>query len=83
MPLMSGFDVLRWLQGRSEFKHLPIVILSGSSLPHDLHRAEQLGADDYRVKTSNNKHLTQMISELQTRWLNGHRKGTPAIDIAS
>jgi CheY-like chemotaxis protein len=74
MPRMNGFDVLQWLQGRPEFKRLPIVILSGSGLSEDVHRAEELGADDYRVKSSNINHLTQMVYELQARWLNGHRK---------
>ena len=78
MPNMNGFEVLEWLQGRSEFNRLPIVILSGSGLSEDVHRAEQLGADDYRVKSSDINHLTQMLHELHARWLNGHRKGVPA-----
>lgn len=77
MPEMNGFEVLEWLQGRSEFKGLPIVILSGSGLSGDVVRAEKLGADDYRVKSSNINHLTQMLYELQARWLNGHCKGVP------
>jgi CheY-like chemotaxis protein len=83
MPTMNGFEVLEWLQGRSEFNRLPIVILSGSSLPADVRRAEKLGADDYRVKTSNIKHLSQMLYELQARWLNGHRKGLPHAAVHS
>jgi CheY-like chemotaxis protein len=77
MPTMNGFEVLEWLQGRSEFNRLPVVILSGSGLSADVLRAEKLGADDYRVKTSNIKHLSQMLYELQARWLNGSRKGPP------
>jgi len=77
MPRMNGFDVLEWLQGRPDFNRLPIVILSGSDLECDAQKARKLGADDYRVKSSDIVHLTKMLHELQTRWLNGHRKGAP------
>ena len=83
MPTMNGFEVLEWLQSRPDFKTLPVVILSGSGLSGDVERAEKLGVDDYRVKSSNLKHLTQMLYELQTRWLNGHRKGLPDTNVAS
>jgi len=48
-----------------------------------VNRAQKLGADDYRVKTSNLNRLTEMLHELQARWLNGHRKGMPDMDAAS
>ena len=83
MPKISGFEVLEWLQGRPEFNHLPIVILSGSDLDCDVQRARALGADDYRVKTSDIAHLTRTLHELHTRWLNGHRKGVPVTSVAS
>jgi len=83
MPLMDGFQVLEWLKGRSEFNHLPIVVLSGSDLPADMHKAKALGADDYRVKTANITHLTTMVHELHARWLNGHLKGASHTAAAS
>ena len=74
MPKMSGFEVLAWLQGRSQFNNLPRVVLSGSPLARDMQKAKALGADDYRVKSSDVTHLTKLVHELHARWLNGHRK---------
>src|SRR5437868_3466591 len=30
MPRMNGFDVLAWLNGRPELKHLPAIVFSSS-----------------------------------------------------
>src|ERR1700747_2016404 len=35
MPKRDGFDVLKWLQGRTEFKDLTVVMLSSSSQDSD------------------------------------------------
>jgi CheY-like chemotaxis protein len=51
LPGSSGFDVLAWARGQSRFRDLPIVILSGSSLPEDKEKAAKLGANLYMVKT--------------------------------
>ena len=72
MPGMNGFEVLEWLRGHSPFNDLPIVILSSSNLEADMRRAKELGADDFRVKSSNIDYLTEMLHELHTRWLNGY-----------
>jgi len=82
MPRMNGFEVLEWLQGRPEFKDLPIVVLSGSDLDCDAKKARELGADDYRVKSIDIAHLTKMLRELQARWLNSYRKGVPNTEPA-
>ena len=91
LPRMNGFDLLERLQGRPGYKNLPIVILSGSSMEEDVRRARELGADDYRVKTSNLSELKKMLHELRARWrkaagckVRGGRsrtKGVPAVSI--
>src|SRR5579872_4410993 len=43
MPLMSGFDVLGWLQAHHELVDLPALVLSSSGHEDDRVRARQLG----------------------------------------
>ncbi len=50
MPVMSGFEVLEWLQ-LSGIKPAPkVIVLSGSNDQDDRRRALKLGATDYLVK---------------------------------
>ena len=70
MPLMNGFDVLSWLQGRLELADLPALVLSSSGYDEDRTRARQLGARGYHVKPGDLAELTQLARELATTWLN-------------
>ena len=46
----SGFDLLRWLRARSEFRLIPVYILTGIQAEADEHLAAELGADKFLVK---------------------------------
>jgi len=50
MPRMSGFDLLRWVRGSEQWRHLPVIVVSGSDQPQDRECALALGANDYVVK---------------------------------
>ena len=69
MPMVDGFEVLVWLQGRSQKVSLPVVVLSSSSLVADKNRAKQLGAQDYLVKPTRMEELTALAQALHERWL--------------
>jgi CheY-like chemotaxis protein len=69
MPRMNGFDVLAWLRQRAEFDALPVVVLSSSDLPEDMEKAQQLGADDYKVKCTDLYDLSDLVRELHERWV--------------
>lgn len=51
MPKVSGFDVLDILRNTSETMNITVVMLTALSQAKDKERAEQLGADDYMVKS--------------------------------
>jgi len=61
MPIRSGFDVLDWIRSRREFDSLLVVILTGSALPSDVGKADQLGTNSYLVKSSDYKQLTLFL----------------------
>jgi CheY-like chemotaxis protein len=77
MPRMNGFEVLAWLQDRSELNGFPTVVLSGSDLEEDVRKANELGADDYRVKPTGVENMVKMLQELHTMWLDGHNNSAP------
>lgn len=51
MPKISGFEVLDILRNTRETANVKIVILTALSQSSDKTRAEELGADDYIVKS--------------------------------
>lgn len=51
MPKISGFDVLDILRNTPETANIRIVMLTALSQPKDKERAEQLGVDEYLVKS--------------------------------
>ena len=51
MPKISGFDVLDILRNTPETTNIRVIMLTALSQPTDKERAEQLGVDDYLVKS--------------------------------
>jgi CheY-like chemotaxis protein len=50
LPLMNGFEVLRWMHAQNLNPSPPVIVLSGSSHKSDKARATELGAREYVVK---------------------------------
>lgn len=51
MPKINGFDVLDILRQTPETTSMHVIMLTALSQAKDKERAEQLGADDYLVKS--------------------------------
>lgn len=51
MPKINGFDVLDILRNTPETTNVRVIMLTALSQVKDKERAEQLGADDYLVKS--------------------------------
>lgn len=51
MPKISGFDVLDILRNTPETTNVRVVMLTALSQPKDKERAENLGVDEYMVKS--------------------------------
>lgn len=51
MPKVNGFDVLDIVRNTPETASVHVVMLTALSQPKDKERAQQLGADDYLVKS--------------------------------
>lgn len=51
MPKISGFDVLDILRNTPDTTNMRVIMLTALSQPKDKERAQQLGVDDYLVKS--------------------------------
>lgn len=65
MPGMTGFDVLRWIRCQRPLDSLPVVMLSSSEEPRDLHEAQHFGAQCYVAKFPDPVHLHAIIEEAE------------------
>ena len=69
LPRQSGFEVLKWIRGKSRFDRMPVIILSSSDEPSDKHQAFMTGADCYLVKPVSVSLLVEMVKYLHRIWL--------------
>lgn len=51
MPKINGFDVLDILRNTPDTMNVRVIMLTALSQPKDKQRAQELGADDYLVKS--------------------------------
>ena len=50
MPVIDGFKACRFLKGQSETRDIPIIFVSGRTLPEDMEKGYQVGASDFLTK---------------------------------
>jgi CheY-like chemotaxis protein len=62
MPLVDGFDTMRFIRGNPVLKLLQIVIVSSSGLPNDQQRAAELGAVGYLEKYPTSETLARVVA---------------------
>lgn len=61
MPSGGGFRVLQWIRKKPAFQRTRVVMLTDSSQPADLKRAEELKADAYLLKHPHPRTLAALI----------------------
>ncbi len=68
MPRRSGLEVVEWVRQHPQCCIIPIVMLSGSRIEHDVVRAYKLGANSYFTKPSTLDELTELIRLAHEYW---------------
>ena len=71
MPLMDGFDTLKWIREQPSLAHLQVVIFSSSGLDEDRKRARALGCNEFLVKPTSLADLEKLLKDLVERLLAG------------
>lgn len=83
LPVLSGWDVLRWLRDQPRFLTLAIVVFSSSPRAEERDRALRMGADEYLTKPSSGLRFTEVARALVARWIapseRPHSQTRPAI----
>ncbi|MDK1028756.1 MAG: response regulator [Anaerolineae bacterium] len=71
MPEVSGLDLLEFIRRRSEWKDLPIIMLSTEAADVTVDRAMELGADSYIMKPVTIEEIENSMQEAYAK----HQKG--------
>jgi CheY-like chemotaxis protein len=69
MPVMDGFDVLKWIRGTPAVSSLPVIVLTSSANESDRSRAALLGANGYLVKPGRPDKLEDLVRVFKQYWL--------------
>ena len=67
MPEVTGLDLIEFLRRRSEWKNIPIVMLSSEAADTMVERALQLGADTYVMKPVTIEELEKAMTDAFSR----------------
>ncbi len=61
LPRLPGLELLEWMKSKGEIAALPVHVLSSSSEPRDVKRAETLGASSYHSKQGSMRALVDVV----------------------
>ena len=64
LPEDSGLDLVRWVRGRENRAHMPIIVISGDSDPDTPPAALRLGANAYFAKPFSPSEVRHRLEEL-------------------
>lgn len=68
LPKLNGFQVLERLRSNSEFRTIPIVVLTSSAVESDIRLAYELGANSYIVKPIDFQKHSETIVKATQYW---------------
>ena len=69
LPKKSGLEVLEWIRGRPELRHVIVILLSSSALPSDVRRGYALGVNSFVEKPVDYERAVQMTHAFKRWWL--------------
>ena len=64
MPVMDGYELVKYVKGNADYRHLPIVLLTAKTQDADKEEALTIGADEYMTKPFKMKELQLRIDNL-------------------
>ena len=69
LPVMSGFEVLKWVRRHPTLHAMPIIVLTTSGESKDISKAYESGANSFLVKPSGSEELLDLVIALKQYWL--------------
>ncbi len=67
MPEKNGYELCEWVKSHPEYRHIPVILLTGTFEPFDPDRAEKAGCDAVVTKPFESQSLIQKVEELISR----------------
>src|SRR5687768_959295 len=64
MPEKNGYEVCEYVKSHPEYRHIPVILLTGTFEPFDPDRAEKAGCDAVVTKPFESQSLIQKVEEL-------------------
>jgi CheY-like chemotaxis protein len=61
MPAMDGYETMRRIRAKSEFRRLPIIALTAKAMKGDREKCLEAGASDYVAKPVNTEQLLSLV----------------------
>lgn len=68
MPRKDGLQVLSEIKAAPELRHLPVMMLTTSDSPSDIHKAYSLFANAYAAKPSQPAAFRDMVKTIESFW---------------
>jgi diguanylate cyclase (GGDEF)-like protein/PAS domain S-box-containing protein len=62
MPVMNGYDVLKWIKSNTSLRHMPVIVVSADTDLDSAVKCIQLGAEDYLHKPFNRVLLNARVT---------------------
>jgi CheY-like chemotaxis protein len=73
LPRIDGLDVLAEIKASAELRGIPAVVLTTSEAEPDVARAYELHANSYLVKPADFERLSNLLSTVESYWLDLNR----------
>ncbi len=69
LPKMDGLEVLRQIRATERTRYIPVVILTTSDEPRDIHQGYELGTNSYVQKPVDFHVFTRKLEQIGKYWL--------------
>lgn len=69
LPRVSGLEFLQQLKAHSQFRTIPVVVLTSSSEDRDIRTAYDLGVNSYIVKPVDFDKFLQVAGQIELYWI--------------
>jgi CheY-like chemotaxis protein len=71
MPVMNGWECLKFIKSNTDYKDIPVIMISTSSYKNDMDKASDLGAVGYFVKPNDYNDLKYLLQTITSNLESG------------
>jgi two-component system, chemotaxis family, response regulator Rcp1 len=69
LPGLHGHEVLQDIKRDARLRHLPVLVLSSSAAPSDVHGAYAAHANAYLIKPDDFSRFVALVGSIRSHWL--------------